>query len=932
MEKKNLPAISVYPNVGGLKISEDPLKYLKERINMVENQMACCAQIDVCFCCDITGSMDPYIESVREKIIELSIEIQKFGNLLPRFAFVGYRDYEDAIEQFDIMDFTFDALQLKQHLKGIECKGGGDACEDAVGGLKIAAEKLSWQSKEKFLILVLDAPTHGKRYNEGKYDEHPNDDQNPLNLEKMCQYYSIAKIGLIVFQCANANLSMMLQVMKENYTTFDLSEYTFRLEVAVKGSTAAIQKSLLTHCSDSIRSLHSRADLKSDASIPQSESSNSQWNDMIMLQTFEFSVIGANTNIISFDGNNPVIDIKIGELVKCGKYNIGLTKIARGSFRDCYQLRDSNGKYIAKIANTSGCVRTISKIQGDLEMLEIGKFLAKKFNEELHNLVEVDFLPSYIFKVKDADIKNVKIFKGNSFFIAESFMNGKYVKYNNNSGWINESLKGSYNFKLMQAFSHYTFAKTQGTMIIIDLQGAHIGNKIYLTDPAIHSDVIKHNFGITNRRLLGIAEFFLSHECNEFCEKLKCKPCPIKKKYPPPSSSEYYAGLIEKLPKIPNPLEIPKENEEIKEGRIENPDLIVSWIYKDRGDGFIQTLMQTWFNVEKMKIIRTKTKRGERKTLVYIKLKDNHEIESLIEKYNGKYVDRLRVRVQAVRDNKGPKGNGDSSKGTPGKIYAPIHGASESYHERRYGEVNKPHSVPHVIEELKCDYHLKIEIRSNDAPGDIVEKWVKEFCDYEWVRPVKVTKPGKEKSAFEIRLKDPSKAGKIKELADLEHRQFNAIDVKYTIPGKPDPKDTLFVMLKDSQPEVSEINKILSGIAKYRKYALVYTNSGNTLLYVGLQNPSELNGIIQKFKDNINIHVDMIKDKKGRHAHVRGGFRGRRGHGFSDRGRGDSRGRGMGRRGVRRGRGGRRGRGRGEMGVNERDPEANQNDEDDDEM
>ena len=95
-------------------------------------------------------------------------------------------------------------------------------------------------------------------------------------------------------------------------------------------------------------------------------------------------------------------------------------------------------------------------------------------------------------------------------------LNGRYVKYNNNCGSVNDD-NGSAVSEAAQAFSHFTFERSKGAVLVADLQG--VGN--VLTDPAIHTrDPARFVLTDTNLGVDGFKLFFSSHKCNSVCEKL----------------------------------------------------------------------------------------------------------------------------------------------------------------------------------------------------------------------------------------------------------------------------------------------------------------------------------------------------------------------------------------------------------------------------
>ena len=60
----------------------------------------------------------------------------------------------------------------------------------------------------------------------------------------------------------------------------------------------------------------------------------------------------------------------------------------------------------------------------------------------------------------------------------EHFIEGDYIKYNSNSGFVEESLRLT-----PQAFSHFTFERSGHELIVVDIQG--VGD--LWTDPQIHT-------------------------------------------------------------------------------------------------------------------------------------------------------------------------------------------------------------------------------------------------------------------------------------------------------------------------------------------------------------------------------------------------------------------------------------------------------------
>eukprot|EP00826_Nyctotherus_ovalis_P003545 TRINITY_DN10724_c0_g1_i2.p1 TRINITY_DN10724_c0_g1~~TRINITY_DN10724_c0_g1_i2.p1 ORF type:complete len:169 (+),score=23.12 TRINITY_DN10724_c0_g1_i2:98-604(+) len=106
---------------------------------------------DICFVCDITGSMNIYIDTVRDVLVDFLNVVQKEINTVPRVAFIGYRDKlakpEDEecaklmppqMPQIMKKNFTMDYGDMVEFIRGIDCDGGYDTCEDIVTPLREA--------------------------------------------------------------------------------------------------------------------------------------------------------------------------------------------------------------------------------------------------------------------------------------------------------------------------------------------------------------------------------------------------------------------------------------------------------------------------------------------------------------------------------------------------------------------------------------------------------------------------------------------------------------------------------------------------------------------------------------------------------------------------------------------------------------------------
>lgn len=135
------------------------------KIVVAAKQKSALNALDVCFDMDATGSMQPWIDRVRDVVTDIANDIVNSGTRPDlRLALVEYRDHESGRSKDQPTNsggFRHDAAQFFGDLRAVRCSGGGDGPEAVADGLVTALE-LPWRpSAQKAVVLVGDAPPHG---------------------------------------------------------------------------------------------------------------------------------------------------------------------------------------------------------------------------------------------------------------------------------------------------------------------------------------------------------------------------------------------------------------------------------------------------------------------------------------------------------------------------------------------------------------------------------------------------------------------------------------------------------------------------------------------------------------------------------------------------------------------------------------------------
>ena len=519
----------------------------------IQNLMYCevkpafkgCNLADVCLICDITGSMDIYIEKIKDIFIDFIKNVYEITCHNPRMSFIGFRDKLDE-ERLVVKDFSNDYMKILEGISKIQCDGGGDYCEDAVTPLREALN-LKWKSELRYVYLLLEAPTHGLRYHdETDIDDYPEDEDNRM-LEKLMGHYRKCHINLIVIKCNNS-VNKMIEIMKKYYDSSISKLLVINLPTEPNLMKQGFNKNFVDSVAKSFQQSMYRNFKKINRQVEAPEVIDEN-PEFIFEQRFIGKIFTGILTGLMYEKQIYNYKFTMNESAEM-KFKMSAAKIGAGMFSNCYTLEaEDDEKYVGKVPKVP--VKSVKELNFDIEGNTFTIYMSRKFNSIFKEKL-INVLPVISIEILDNDLK---IFKGSKAILAQRYLEGKYTKYNNNYGWVNKQ-RNTANL-IAQAFSHFTYECSMGTFIVVDIQGVSDSNgQLTITDPAIHSTYYSKRFGETNHGKIGIVKFFQSHVCNNFCKELKLldpnkidnnKLEELKKVY---KDNEHLSHLYEKLKEV----------------------------------------------------------------------------------------------------------------------------------------------------------------------------------------------------------------------------------------------------------------------------------------------------------------------------------------------------------------------------------------------
>ena len=356
------------------------------------------------------------------------------------------------------------------------------------------------------IVHIADAPCHGRKYHDGVSDHYPSGD--PAKTSHLDLMEEIARRGIQYYfghinERATAKMVgvlnkslMQLSDRKQIIQEFDASD-TANLENAVYN---LLVSSVMTTVGCSTGEATAIRHFELETKQPDPSKLEEKAGTRTPLSSSLPSLTEIQNGAVEVELPMDPISIKRA-----------LHPFAVGGLRLAYYAYTGVERVVLKIFKRTGKIWESQKRY--LEVFQMYKIVAaftRAFNRDKPQ-------DAPILDVLKVDIVRLEGDTLSEWYTMEPYIEGKYEKFNDNKGTVRISADPI--CAAMQAFSHYTWVKSEKKLVICDLQGVRTESGVLITDPAIHAREF-WKYGRTNFGPKGIRYFFKTHRCTKFCKKM----------------------------------------------------------------------------------------------------------------------------------------------------------------------------------------------------------------------------------------------------------------------------------------------------------------------------------------------------------------------------------------------------------------------------
>ena len=171
--------------------------------------------LDLLFIMDLTGSMGPYIEQVKQNIINIMNRIpMECPGININLGYIGYRDVSDIASNYIVnIDFSQNYQQIQNKIKNVKA-----------WAIEKAIEK-NWKSDARYSILVADAPCHGTKYHiDIMEDDFPNGVPGRKNIEILINELARKNVSLYCMEIT-VFTEIMYKIFGDIYSNYQSCQF-----------------------------------------------------------------------------------------------------------------------------------------------------------------------------------------------------------------------------------------------------------------------------------------------------------------------------------------------------------------------------------------------------------------------------------------------------------------------------------------------------------------------------------------------------------------------------------------------------------------------------------------------------------------------------------------------------------------------------------
>ncbi|KAG7380695.1 hypothetical protein PHYPSEUDO_006924 [Phytophthora pseudosyringae] len=217
---------------------------IKKVAKEIQQKYAKASTLELVIVMDCTNSMSPWIEEAKTAILSIIENVKgDHPSANVRVGFVAYRDFCDGDKRLQTKTLTTNVANVRKFIASLAAFGGGDGPEDIPGGLAAALE-MPFRAEARRIVLVCDAPCHGRRFNDGEDD-----------MTYRVQIEQSPDICAQVREMAKRGIDFTMVEIQPNCTTkmVEILQEEFSRAESLDGFAREFQKVSLAHAEDAAR-------------------------------------------------------------------------------------------------------------------------------------------------------------------------------------------------------------------------------------------------------------------------------------------------------------------------------------------------------------------------------------------------------------------------------------------------------------------------------------------------------------------------------------------------------------------------------------------------------------------------------------------------------------------------------------------------------